>query len=110
MQSTAYKEPYGHPLIPQPKTRNLDYGLRSQERREKLAETVAATSELREWRWKQAQGLKQLAAKPLDLCSRQAQAAKVLDLKESKEFVEFKRETKLRTRLLSGGSFFLVVE
>ncbi|OLQ12981.1 hypothetical protein AK812_SmicGene3072 [Symbiodinium microadriaticum] len=62
-----------------------------EERREKLAETVAAQSELREWRWKQAQGLKQLAAQ-------QAQAAKVSDLKESKEFVEFKRETKLRSK------------
>ncbi|CAE7431123.1 HUA1 [Symbiodinium natans] len=62
-----------------------------EERREKLAETVAAQSELREWRWKQAQGLKELAAQ-------QVQAARALDLKESKEFVEFKREAKLRTK------------
>jgi len=62
-----------------------------EERREKLAETISAQSELREWRWKQAQGLKELQAQ-------RAQEAKTVELKESREFVEFKREQKLRTK------------
>ncbi|CAL1146563.1 unnamed protein product [Cladocopium goreaui] len=62
-----------------------------QERKDKLAQTIATQSELREWRWKQAEGMKALAVQ-------RAQEAKVNDLQESKDFLKFKREAKLRTK------------
>ncbi|CAJ1410398.1 unnamed protein product [Effrenium voratum] len=62
-----------------------------EERRDKLAETIASQSELREWRWKQAEGMKSVAVQ-------KAQEAKAVELKESKEFVEFKREIKSRSK------------
>jgi len=62
-----------------------------EERKDKLAQTIATQSELREWRWKQAEGMKALAVQ-------RAQEAKVNDLQESKDFLKFKREAKLRTK------------
>lgn len=62
-----------------------------EERRDKLAQTIATQSELRDWRWKQVEGMKALALQ-------RAQEAKEVDLKESKEFVQFKREAKLRSK------------
>eukprot|EP00434_Breviolum_minutum_P027344 symbB.v1.2.024178.t1/scaffold2268.1/size83883/2 len=62
-----------------------------EERKDKLAQTIATQSELREWRWKQAEGMKALAMQ-------RAQEAKMVDLKESKDYLEFKREAKLRSK------------
>eukprot|EP00930_Biecheleria_cincta_P095285 TRINITY_DN87266_c0_g1_i1.p1 TRINITY_DN87266_c0_g1~~TRINITY_DN87266_c0_g1_i1.p1 ORF type:complete len:731 (-),score=135.35 TRINITY_DN87266_c0_g1_i1:117-2114(-) len=67
------------------------WDLSRQERRDKNAETVAAQSELREWRWKQADSMKaHVAAK-----ARQSQER---DLRESKEHVGFKREVKVQSK------------
>lgn len=62
-----------------------------EERKDKLAQTIATQSELREWRWKQAEGMKALAVQ-------RVQEARVNDLQESKDFLKFKREAKLRTK------------
>jgi len=62
-----------------------------EDRREKAAEAAAEQNDLRDWRWKQAEGMKAYAAE-------KALEARATDLKESKDFVEFKREVKTRTR------------
>lgn len=63
------------------------WDLTRQQRREKNAETVAAQSELREWRWKQEEGMKAHAAA-------KARETKERDLRESKDHADFKRDVK----------------
>lgn len=67
------------------------WDLTRQERRDKNAETVATHSELRDWRWKQAESMKaHVAAKARETQER--------DLKESKQHVDFKRESKTQSK------------
>jgi len=62
-----------------------------EERREKIVASMAAQAEIRDWRWKQAQEMKAAEAE-------KSQEVKNKQLQESKDFVEFKREAKTRTK------------
>jgi len=62
-----------------------------EERREKMQASMAAQTEIRAWRWKQAEQMKAAEVE-------RAEEFKVKQLEESKNLFEFKREAKERTK------------
>lgn len=62
-----------------------------EENKEKVLEEEAIVNEIRDWRWKQSDDMKAYVAE-------KAQQAKVVELEESKQFQEFKREAKAHVK------------
>jgi len=69
----------------------LKWSMQREEKKEKVSEAKATVDEMRDWRWKQNQEMKVYVAE-------KAKTSKVTELKESKSFQEFKRETKAAAR------------
>jgi len=65
----------------------LKWNMTKEEKKERHLEARTSVEEERDWRWRKSDEMKALAAD-------RAQEAKLKDLKESKAFQEFKRETK----------------
>lgn len=65
----------------------LKWNMQREEKKERLVEAKATVEEMRDWRWKQSQEMKAYNAA-------KAKENKIAELKESKSFQQFKRETK----------------
>merc|ERR550537_843955 len=70
---------------------SLKWNMAREEKKERLTEAKAQVDEMRDWRWRQSDDMKAYKAAL-------AKDAKVTELKESKSFQEFKRETKAQFR------------
>jgi len=62
-----------------------------EERREQIHTSMSTAAEIRDWRFKQAEGMKSYTAA-------KAQESKTVQLKESKDFIGFKKEVKKITK------------
>lgn len=65
----------------------MRWNMAREEQKDTQSEEKEKENEIRDWRWRESDEMKQLVAE-------KAQAIKVVDLEESKDFQEFKRETK----------------
>lgn len=65
----------------------LKWNMTREDKKERLIETKASVEDTRDWRWRQSEEMKAYKASKL-------QETKTVELKESKSFQEFKRETK----------------
>merc|ERR1719410_858387 len=65
----------------------MRWNMAREEVREKAQKEAAALDDIRDWRWKQSDEMKQYVAE-------KAHRAKVEELQEAKEYQEFKREVK----------------
>lgn len=65
----------------------MKWNLAREEKKEKVIEKQEEETEIRDWRWRQSQEMK-------DFVEEKAQEVKVVELQESRDFQEFKREFK----------------
>lgn len=65
----------------------MRWNMQREEEKDKRGEEKEKEEEIRDWRWRQSDEMKEFVAE-------KAQATKVVELEESKDFQEFKREVK----------------
>lgn len=70
---------------------SLKWNMQREEKKEKFSEAKATVEEMRDWRWREKDEMKAYTAAKL-------REHQVTDLKESKSFQEFKRETKVEAK------------
>jgi len=67
------------------------WNLQREDKQERVLEEKALDNEIRDWRWKESDEMKAFVAE-------KEQARKILELQESKEFQEFKRQFKAKLK------------
>jgi len=70
---------------------HLKANMTREEKKERQTESKTSAEEMRDWRWRQNEEMKAFKAA-------KAQITKVAELRENKQFQEFKRETKVETK------------
>lgn len=70
---------------------HLKANMTREEKKERQTESKTSAEEMRDWRWRQSEEMKAFKAA-------KAQITKVAELRENKQFQEFKRETKVETK------------